>query len=137
MDGVKEVRQLDDKRLHWRATIAGKEVEWDAEITQQEPDKRIGWRSTNGAPNAGSVSFYPIGSSRTKVTLRLEYDPEGAIENAGSALGVVSARVKGDLKRFKEFIEKRGQETGAWRGEIHGDDVKRAGHGGHTQQAGM
>jgi uncharacterized membrane protein len=130
MEGVKEVRQIDDKHLHWRATIAGKEVEWDAEITQQEPDRRIGWRSTSGAPNAGSVSFYPIGSNHTKATLRMEYDPDGAVENVGTALGVVSARVKGDLKRFKEFIEKRGQETGAWRGEIHGDQVRRAGQAG-------
>lgn len=123
MEGVKEVRQLDDKRLAWRAEIAGKVVEWQAEITQQEPDIRIGWRSTSGTENAGSVSFKPIEANKTEVTLRLHYEPEGALQTAGSALGVVGMRVKGDLARFKKFIEKTGHETGGWRGEIHGDQV--------------
>ena len=123
MHGVKEVRQLDEKRLHWRAEIAGKEKEWDAEITQQIPDQRIGWRSISGATNAGSVDFRPLGTNRTEVTLRLEYDPEGVTENVGDAVGIVSGQVSGDLKRFKEFIEKRGVETGAWRGEIENREV--------------
>ena len=125
MEGVKEVRQLDDKRLHWRAEVLGKDVEWIADITQQIPDQRITWRSTSGAKNAGSVSFEPLGPNRTRATLRIEYEPEGAAETAGSMLGLVSARVEGDLKRFKKFIEERGQETGQWRGEIHGQHVTR------------
>jgi len=123
MEGVKEVRQLDPKRLHWRAEIGGKEIEWTSEITQQLPDERITWRSTSGAYNAGAVSFEPLGPSRTRITLRIEYEPEGAVETTGSALGLVSARVSGDLARFKEFIENRGVETGQWRGEIHGQSV--------------
>ena len=123
MEGVKEVRQLDPKRLHWRAEIGGKEVEWTSEITQQLPDERITWRSTSGAYNAGAVSFEPLGPSRTRITLRIEYEPEGAVETTGSVLGIVSARVSGDLERFKEFIENRGVETGQWRGEIHGQSV--------------
>lgn len=121
MEGVKSVRQIDDKRLFWRAEIAGKPVEWNAEITTQEPDARIAWRSTAGAVNAGSVSFVPLGSDRVRVSLRLDYEPEGVTENTASALGLVKARVHGDLERFKTFIESRGQPTGAWRGEIrHG-----------------
>ena len=127
MEGVKEVRQLDPKRLHWRAEIGGKEVEWTSEITQQLPDERITWRSTSGAYNAGAVSFEPLGPSRTRITLRIEYEPEGAIETTASVLGIVSARVSGDLARFKEFIENRGVETGQWRGEIHGQQVTREG----------
>ncbi len=130
MAGVKAVRQLDDKRLAWRAEIAGKDVEWTAEITQQEPDKRIGWRSTSGAENAGSVTFEPLGPNKTKATLRLHYEPEGAVQTTGSALGLVKARVSGDLSRFKKFIEERGMATGAWRGEIHGNQVeKKPGYG--------
>jgi uncharacterized membrane protein len=125
MEGVKEVRQLDDKRLHWRAEVLGKELEWLAEITQQIPDQRITWRSTSGAKNAGAVAFEALGPERTRVTLRIEYEPEGAAESAGSALGLVSARIEGDLKRFKKFIEERGRETGQWRGEIHGQSVTR------------
>jgi len=125
MEGVKEVRQLDDKRLAWKAEIAGKDVDWTAEITQQEPDQRIGWRSTSGAENAGSVTFEPQGQAQTKVTLRLHYEPEGAVQTAGSALGLVKARVSGDLGRFKKFIETRGVATGAWRGEIHGSQVEK------------
>jgi uncharacterized membrane protein len=124
MEGVEEVKQLDDKRLHWRANIAGKDVSWEAEITEQTPDKHVAWRSTTGAHNAGAVGFLPEGTDQTRVTLRLEYEPEGFFENIGSALGFVDRRVEGDLERFKTFIESRGSETGAWRGEIHGSQVE-------------
>ena len=123
MEGVKEVRQLDDKRLHWHAEIAGKEKHWDAEIYRQEPDQSIAWRSTSGAQNAGEVRFSSAGDNRTMVTLNMSYDPEGVVENVADALGAVSMRVQGDLNRFKEFIESRGSETGAWRGEIQGGKV--------------
>jgi uncharacterized membrane protein len=125
MEGVKEVRQLDDKRLHWRAEIGGKEVEWNAEITEQIPDQRVAWTSTTGRSNAGSVTFRACKPECTRVTLRLDYGPEGLRESAGSALGVVRSRVTRDLERFKEFLEGRGVETGAWRGEIHGSHVER------------
>ena len=124
MSNVKEVRQLDDKRLHWRASVAGKEKEWDAEIFRQEQDTAIAWRSTSGAHNAGEVRFDKVSGGQTRVTLELSYEPEGVIENVGDALGVVSAQVKGDLERFKKFIENRGSETGAWRGEIQGGQVQ-------------
>src|SRR5262245_33607203 len=123
MEGVKEVRQLDDKQLHWRAEVMGKEVEWTAEITQQIPDERITWRSTSGRKNAGSISFTPLGPAQTRVSVRMEIEPEGAAETTASSLGLVSARIEGDLGRFKKFIEELGHETGAWRGEIHGEEV--------------
>src|SRR5438094_8147614 len=100
MEGVKDVRQLDDKRLHWRAEIAGKEKEWDAEITEQVPDSRIAWRSRIGAPNGGVVTFHQISPTRSKIMLQLEYDPETFVEKKGDAVGSVSLRVAGDLDRF-------------------------------------
>jgi len=118
MEGVEEVRQLNDKRLHWRANVGGKEKEWDAVITEQIPDQRIAWKNTNGVKNAGVVTFHHISDKTTRVMLQLEYDPEGIIENIGDTIGVVSSRVKGDLERFKEYIEQRGSETGAWRGKV-------------------
>lgn len=118
MEGVQEVKQITDKRLHWRANIGGKEKEWDADITEQIPDKRIAWRSTTGAPNGGVVTFHELTPSTCRILLQLEYDPETIVEKAGDAVGVVSMRVQGDLDRFKAFIESRGSETGAWRGEI-------------------
>ena len=118
MEGVKEVRQLDDKRLHWKAEIAGKMKEWDAEITEQRPDERVAWRSTSGARNAGVVTFHRLADRRTRVMLQLEYEPEGFTESAGDAVGVVGSRVARDLGRFKDFIETRQRETGAWRGEV-------------------
>lgn len=121
MEGVSEVKQLDDTHLHWRATIAGKTEEWDAEITEQTPDMRVAWTSTSGAHNAGVVTFHHIADGVTRVTLQLDYTPEGVVEHVGDALGLVSRRVEGDLKRFKEFIEARGQESGAWRGEVTQD----------------
>ena len=118
MEGVKEVNQLDDTHLHWKAAIAGQQKEWDAEITEQTPDQRIAWTSRGGAINGGVVTFHRLSDARSKVMLQLEYDPQGFAENVGDALGVVSLRVQGDLERFKEFIEKRGRETGAWRGQV-------------------
>ncbi len=118
MEGVEEVRQLDDKRLHWIAEIGGKREEWDAEITEQRPDERVAWRSTTGAPNAGVVTFHRLSDDMTKVMLQLDYEPEGMVEKVGDALGIVERRTMGDLERFKEFIESRGSETGAWRGKI-------------------
>lgn len=123
MEGVKRVHQLDDKRLHWHAEIAGKDKEWDAEIFQQRQDEVIAWRSTTGAPNGDEVRFDKAGDGKTRVTLVMSYEPEGVVENVGDALGLVSMRVQGDLKRFKEFIEKRGTESGGWRGEIKGGSV--------------
>jgi uncharacterized membrane protein len=119
MEGVKKVEQLDDKRLRWRAEIGGVEEEWIAEIIEQVPDKRISWHSTSGARNDGVVTFAELAENISLVTLRLAYDPAGPVENVGNALGVVEHRVEGDLKRFKEYVESRGSETGAWRGEIH------------------
>ena len=118
MEGVEQVKQINDKRLHWKANIAGKEEEWDAEITEQIPDQRIAWTSRGGAMNAGLVTFHSLSVAKSKLTLQMEYVPSGAIEEAGDAMGLVSRRVEGDLKRFKEFIESRGQETGAWRGTV-------------------
>jgi uncharacterized membrane protein len=118
MEGVKEVTQLDDTCLHWKAAIAGQDKEWDAEITEQTPDQRIAWTSRGGAINGGVVTFHRLSDARSKVMLQLEYAPQGVVESVGDALGVVSLRVQGDLERFKEFIEKRGRETGAWRGQV-------------------
>jgi len=122
MEGVLEVRQLDEKRLHWRAKIGGVEKEWHSEIVDQVPDRRIAWKNLRGAWNAGAVLFDPVPGG-TRVTLKLVYDPEGAAETLGDKLGFVSRRVEGDLQRFKEFLERRRRATGAWCGEIHGRKV--------------
>ncbi len=118
MSGVEAVRQLDDKRLHWKATIAGKTEEWDAEITEQIPDERVAWRNITGATNAGVVTFHYIDPNTTRVTLQLDYEPEGVVETVGSALNVPDRRIKNDMEKFKQFIESQGQESGAWRGAI-------------------
>jgi uncharacterized membrane protein len=123
MEGVKEVHQIDDKRLHWVAEIGGKRKEWDAEIFEQIPDSTIAWRSMSGVKNSGQVSFLPMGNYATKVCLKLHYDPEGTLENVADALGVLGRRVEGDLERFKKFIQARRHETGSWRGEIHKREV--------------
>ena len=123
MDGVKEVRQLDDTHLFWRAEVWGKEKEWEAEITEQEPDTRISWKSITGAPNAGTVRFEPAGDDRTIVRLVMAYDPKGLLENVGDALGLFTSQVERSVEQFKRFIESRGQESGAWRGEV--DDGQR------------
>ncbi|MDQ3981782.1 MAG: SRPBCC family protein [Actinomycetota bacterium] len=118
MEGVKEIRQLDDTSLHWTVEIAGQVREFDAKITEQTPDQRIAWTTIDGPHQAGVVTFHRLDDNRTKVMLQMEYEPEGLMEKVGDAVGFVKARVKGDLERFKGFIESRGQETGAWRGEV-------------------
>ena len=118
MEGVRSVRQIDDRHLHWVAEIAGVEREWDAEITEQHPDERIAWRSTSGTENAGVVTFHRLGDTRTRVALQLDIEPDGIVEKVGDTLGFVDRRAKGDLERFREFIEARGQESGAWRGDV-------------------
>jgi uncharacterized membrane protein len=119
MEGVESVTQIDDAHVHWKAEIAGVTREWDAEIVDQTPDQHVAWRSTDGTTNAGTVSFAPAGSG-TRVTLQLEFEPEGIVEKVGDALNIVDRRAAGDLERFKEFIEGRGVETGEWRGEVDG-----------------
>ena len=118
MEGVEEVQQLDDTHLHWKAKVGGTTKEWDAVITEQHPDQRIAWTNTTGARNAGVVTFHRLADDKTRIMLQLDYEPEGIVENVGDMLGMVSRRVRGDLERFKKFIEDRGQETGAWRGEV-------------------
>ena len=133
MDGVKEVVQLDEKTLRWQANIGGKDEEWEAEITEQTPNKVIAWRSTTGTPNAGTVRFEPVGQEKTKIFLEISYEPRDTAEKVGDALGVLDRRVSGDLDRFKKFIEKRQAPTGAWRGEIHGGQVEpRGGNSSRT-----
>ena len=118
MEGVKSVKQLDNTHVHWVAEIAGVEKEWDAEITEQHPDERVAWKSISGPQHAGVVTFHRLNDDTTRVTLQMEVDPEGAIENIGVAIGALDRRVEGDLHRFKQFLESRGVETGAWRGEV-------------------
>jgi uncharacterized membrane protein len=118
MEGVESVKQLDDTTLHWVANVGGERKEWRARITEQIPDHHIAWRSEDGEFTSGVVSFQPLGSDKTRVTVRLNYAPKGMTEKLGDMLGVVSRRVDGDLQRFKDFIESKGHETGAWRGTI-------------------
>src|SRR4051812_27793324 len=118
MQGVDEVRQLDDTRLHWVASIAGRRAEWDAKILEQHPDSQISWVSEDGKKTRGTVSFESLGEGRTLVRLSMSYQVEGFVEAVGSAAGADKRRIEGDLKRFKDLIESREAETGAWRGDI-------------------
>ena len=117
MEGVTSVTQVDDTHLHWVADIDGVHREWDAEIAEQHPDERVAWRSTDGTNNAGVVTFHRIGDTETRVMLQMDFDPDGIAEQVGDKLGFVRRQAKGDLERFKEFIEAQGP-TGAWRGEV-------------------
>jgi uncharacterized membrane protein len=118
MDGIESVTQLDDTHLRWVAEIAGKKHEWKAEITEQKPDERVAWRAEDGKTNAGVVTFHRIDDTKTRIMVQMDWEPEGAVESAGAAVGADDRRVKGDLERFKQLIESRGQESGAWRGEV-------------------
>jgi uncharacterized membrane protein len=127
MEGVEEVRQEGDRRLFWRARIGGKEKSWEARITDQVPDACIAWESITGARNAGVVVFEALNTNKTRVSLTIDYEPEGMLEKTGDAVGVPAGRVEGDLRRFRDFIEARGRETGAWRGQIRSDSPRSSG----------
>jgi uncharacterized membrane protein len=130
MEGVRSVKQLDDRRLMWEAEVGGKEKSWEAEIQEQVPDERIIWRSIGGEQNAGVVTFEPKDGGTT-VHLEMSYSPEGFLESVGDATGFMSRRVQGDLDRFKKFIEERNAETGAYRETLKNPAVP----GGHTRGA--
>jgi len=118
MEGVDSVRQVDDTHLHWVASFGGKTHEWDAEVTEQLPDERVAWKSTDGKTNAGVVTFHRLDENRTKIMVQIDWEPVGMVEALGGAVGADERRVKGDLARFKKLIEVRGVESGAWRGEV-------------------
>ncbi|NKX55762.1 SRPBCC family protein [Arthrobacter mobilis] len=119
MGGIKSVKQLGDDRLEWVAEIAGVRRRWEARILEQVPDRKVAWAATEGATNAGAVTFEDVGGGQTSVRLSLEYEPEGLVEKVGDKLNVVEKQAEADLKRFKEFIESEGYATGAWRGSIN------------------
>jgi uncharacterized membrane protein len=118
MENVESVMQIDDTHLRWVAEIGGNREEWTAEITRQEPDNVVAWRSIDGKPNSGEVSFQQLGADRTKVEVTMTWEPEGFLESAADKVGVDTYGVKADLERFKELVESRSIETGAWRGEV-------------------
>lgn len=118
MEGVEEIRQLDDTTTHWTTRIAGVRREFDAKITEQLPDERVAWTTTEGPRHSGVVTFHRLDATTTRVTAQMEFEPEGVAERAGDRIGALSRRVKGDLQRFKKFIEARGVQTGGWRGQV-------------------
>jgi uncharacterized membrane protein len=119
MNGVESVTQLDDRHTHWVTKVGGVRREFDAEITEQHPDDRIAWKSVGGdTRHAGVVTFHRLNDNDTRVTVQMEWQPEGLAEKAGSAVGVDDMQVKADTERFKKFIEERGAETGQWRGDV-------------------
>ena len=112
MEGVKEVTRLDGKRFHWKAEIAGQEKEWDTEVTEQAADQRLAWASRGGDIKGWVVIFHPLSSAKSKISLQVEYDPQGVAEHGGETLEVITQRVQGDLERFKTLIEKRWRPPG-------------------------
>jgi uncharacterized membrane protein len=118
MGGVDSITQTDERHNHWKTTIGGVSREFDTEITEQHPDERVAWKSTDGTTHAGVVTFHRLAEDKSRVTVQIDWQPEGLVEKAGAVVGVDDHQVKGDLKRFKEFIESRGAEEGAWRGDV-------------------
>ncbi len=123
MKSIRDVQQLDPATLHWRARIFGRVLDWSATIVRQDPDQCVSWVSTGGAPHAGSVAFIPLAPKCTRIAVLLDYPTRTLAERSGAALGIVSAAVRRELKRFKRFVERGGRATGTWRGAIHGDHI--------------
>ena len=124
MEGVAEIKQLDDVTVHWVAEFGGSRHEWNAEITEQHPDERVAWRNTDGKENAGVVTFHRLGDSETRVMVQLDWAPDGLKEKLGAALGADDRRIRGDLERFKQLVEREGAPEGGWRGEVRQDPTR-------------
>jgi uncharacterized membrane protein len=126
MEGIQSVQQLDDTHVQWVAEIRGESREWTTEITEQRPDEKVAWKTIEGeVKNDGIVTFEPMGDAQTRVSVEMDVEGDSMAENvAGDLLGVVKRQVRGDLERFKQLIESRGEETGAWRGEVRADETK-------------
>jgi uncharacterized membrane protein len=118
MEGVEEIRQIDDTHLHWVTKVGGVKREFDATVTEQHPDERVAWKSDSGPTHAGVITFHRLDEDTTRVTAQMDLDPEGFAEKVADKVGVLDRRVKSDMQRFKEFIEQRGYESGAWRGDV-------------------
>lgn len=118
MDGIEQVRQVDDTHLHWVASVGGRQRQWDAVISEQRPDERVAWHATSGKRNAGVVTFHRLADDRSKVMVQLDFEPDGLRETVGTILGLDRRRIKGDLERFSHLLERRGAESGAWRGTV-------------------
>ena len=124
MEGVEEVKQLDDSHLHWKVTIGGKTQEYDAVVTEQLPNDRVAWKSTSGTPNAGVVTFHRLSEDQTRVTVQISWEPQDMTEKVGSSLGFDDRQIQQALENFKRFIEERGAPTGAWRGTVEQGQTK-------------
>lgn len=122
MEGVERIDQRDDTHLHWVIKIAGIEREFDATVTEQHPEERVAWKSDSGPDHAGVVTFHRLDDENTRVTTQMDVDPEGFVENVADKVGILKARVKGDLDRFKDFIESKPAPTGEWRGDVSRPD---------------
>ena len=123
MEGVERIEQRDDTHLHWVIKVGGITREFDATVTEQHPEERVAWKSDSGPDHAGVVTFHRLDDDKTRVTTQMDVDPEGFVENVADKLGILKARVSGDLERFKKFIESRPGETGAWRGDVSRPDA--------------
>lgn len=132
MEGVQEVKQVDDTHLRWHSKANGQDMQWDAEITEQVPDRTIAWRNVSGKRNVGRVDFQPVGKDKTKITITMEYEPEGTGVQGKDAAKVIEQRTEQDLARFKQLLESQGRESGEWRGEVHGGQVQ--GRGGQLRE---
>jgi uncharacterized membrane protein len=126
MEGIQSVQQLDDTHVRWVAEIRGESREWTTEITDQQPDEKIAWKTIDGElKNDGVVTFEQVGDGQTRVNVQMDVEGDSTAENvAGDLLGIVKAQVHGDLERFKVLIENRDEETGAWRGEVKEGETK-------------
>lgn len=122
MDGIEEIKQIDDTHMHWVAEFGGSRHEWDAEVTEQKPDERVAWKNTDGLENAGVVTFHRIDDDTTRVMVQMDFVPQGIKEKIGDLIGAPDRQVKGDLGRFKDLIEAQGAEPGGWRGEVKRPD---------------
>ena len=125
MEGVESVTQIDDTHLLWTAEIGGQREEWKAEITEQHPDHRVAWKAIEGRENGGVVTFHQLDEGSTRIAVQMDWEPSGAVESVGAAVGAYSRRVKGDLERFKELVERQGAATGAWRGVVENETDRR------------
>ena len=133
MHRVTKVTQDEEERqkIHWEEKIWFSRRQWDAEIVEQIPNKRIAWKSVSGSAHTGRVTFHPLaeagdkGEALTRIMVTIDFTPQGMIEKMASGMRFVKRATESDLARFKAFIEAHGEPTGTWEGRIEDGEVKK------------
>ena len=125
MHRIESAEQVDETTVNFQAKMWGISKRFEAEIVEQRPDKRIEWNVTDGYAHTGVVTFHPLSDNLTRIDLSLDIQPSNLIDKASRGMRFAKRAVRGDLHRFKAYVELDEDDKDGWRGTIEDGEVKR------------